>query len=584
MRIQFFIVPLLFITFLSYQSKAQVSQLCARTLVGLGQDSITWTASTCSNFGGYVVYGKQSPNSTFISLDTINQLHFVNNNPSEVLWTYQIGLLCGNTVTQRSIIVDNQRPVTPNLKDVSIINNKPVLSWDSSPSPEVIGYQIYKESPYGSNDFFPYPASGQIVSGNVFRDSTVSDLLVRYAIVAVSPCSKSLLGEGKQDGTTGPHTSIVLAGNVDKCAQSLSLNWNPYENWENGVQNYILWISRNNQAAVAVDTIAGNQTSFTYTNLKDNELLAVHIEAVEKGRPNSATTNTIYIPVEVNRPMDYLYISKVTVADKDKIDVFWEWDTDVDFASAQLQRGTDLNNLATRLNISTLVSTTNGFRDAEALPNENSYVYRMEATDACDSTVVSNHASTILLEGEANEGFSNTIRWNAFDIGYGSVEGYQVYKIINGQATLLASLDNTELEYTDELNIRDQAEANNCYYVVAQANLELPNGNKPSIESLSNQACITQNSLIRVPNAFVPTGKNNRFRPIIAFSRSISDYQMTIFDRYGAVIFETTDYSTSWDGTKNGQRLPQGVYVYAIRFNQPNGELLEKQGTVLLLR
>ncbi|MCP4437952.1 MAG: gliding motility-associated C-terminal domain-containing protein [Aureispira sp.] len=584
MHIQKIIISLLFLALLGYKSQAQVTDLCARTLVGLGQDSITWSGSSCSSFGGYVIYGKHSSSSNFIVLDTTNQLNFVHNNPSEVLWTYQIGLLCGNTVSQLSIAVDNQRPVTPDLKSVSIVGGKPVLSWDSSPSPEVIGYQVYKENPYGSGNYFPYPSSGSIVYGNSFKDSTASDLLVRYAIVAVSPCSKSLLGEGKQDGTTGPHTSIVLAGSVDKCAQTLNLSWNSYENWREGLSSYVLWVGRNGQTPVPVDTIASNQTSFAYTNLQDDDILEIYLLAMEKNKVNSAKTNTIYVRTEVNRPMDYLYISGITVAEEDKVDIFWTWDTDVDFSGAELKRGSNIGNLATRLNISTIVSTTNGFRDSDVIPSQQKYIYKMEATDACDSVVVSNHASTILLEGEAKEEFVNTISWNAFDIGYGTVDAYQVYKIIDGQAALIATLDSSELEYTDELNIRNQAEANNCYYVIAQATLDFPNGQKPSIESLSNKVCITQSSLIRVPNAFVPSGKNNRFRPVVAFSRSISDYQMTIFDRYGAVQYETETFNDSWDGTNNGQALPQGVYVYVIKFTQPNGEPLEKRGTVLLIR
>lgn len=74
---------------------------------------------------------------------------------------------------------------------------------DPSPSPEVIGYQIYKESPYGSNNYFPYPTANSITNGTSFTDASAVDLLARYAIIAVSPCNKSLLGLGDAvDGTT----------------------------------------------------------------------------------------------------------------------------------------------------------------------------------------------------------------------------------------------------------------------------------------------------------------------------------------------------------------------------------------------
>jgi gliding motility-associated-like protein len=59
---------------------------------------------------------------------------------------------------------------------------------------------------------------------------------------------------------------------------------------------------------------------------------------------------------------------------------------------------------------------------------------------------------------------------------------------------------------------------------------------------------------------------------------------MQIFDRYGGLLFETSDLSAAWDGTKNGSPLAMGNYVYAIRFQEPNGNWVEKKGNVLLIR
>ena len=59
---------------------------------------------------------------------------------------------------------------------------------------------------------------------------------------------------------------------------------------------------------------------------------------------------------------------------------------------------------------------------------------------------------------------------------------------------------------------------------------------------------------------------------------------MQIFDRWGQLVFETSDTEGAWYGMQNGEVLRKGVYVYRISILQKDGTELEKQGTVLLLR
>ncbi|MBK7944493.1 MAG: gliding motility-associated C-terminal domain-containing protein [Flavobacteriales bacterium] len=38
-----------------------------------------------------------------------------------------------------------------------------------------------------------------------------------------------------------------------------------------------------------------------------------------------------------------------------------------------------------------------------------------------------------------------------------------------------------------------------------------------------------------------------------------------MFDRWGGLIYSTTELGFRWDGFKDGQRLPQGVYPYRLK-------------------
>jgi gliding motility-associated-like protein len=67
-----------------------------------------------------------------------------------------------------------------------------------------------------------------------------------------------------------------------------------------------------------------------------------------------------------------------------------------------------------------------------------------------------------------------------------------------------------------------------------------------------------------VPNAFTPNGDGlNEF--FVPQGVSFKDYTLTIYDRWGQVIFRSNDIDFSWDGNlSNGKQASNGVYVYTI--------------------
>lgn len=73
---------------------------------------------------------------------------------------------------------------------------------------------------------------------------------------------------------------------------------------------------------------------------------------------------------------------------------------------------------------------------------------------------------------------------------------------------------------------------------------------------------------ISLPNAFSPNGDNlnDYFKPL-GPSDGIEDFTLTIHDRWGMKVWETTNFSDKWDGTFGGQKLPPGVYAWYLTFN-----------------
>ncbi len=73
----------------------------------------------------------------------------------------------------------------------------------------------------------------------------------------------------------------------------------------------------------------------------------------------------------------------------------------------------------------------------------------------------------------------------------------------------------------------------------------------------------------RIPNAFSPNGDGVNDKWEIASLSSYPGCTVEIYNRYGQMVFSSIGYSKSWDGTKNGTKLPVGVYYYII--NPKNG-------------
>lgn len=50
--------------------------------------------------------------------------------------------------------------------------------------------------------------------------------------------------------------------------------------------------------------------------------------------------------------------------------------------------------------------------------------------------------------------------------------------------------------------------------------------------------------------------------------------EVMILNRYGQILFETKAYKNNWDGTYQGQKLPDGAYYYVLKF--PDGNIVYK--------
>ncbi|MFL5764841.1 MAG: PKD domain-containing protein [Bacteroidia bacterium] len=112
--------------------------------------------------------------------------------------------------------------------------------------------------------------------------------------------------------------------------------------------------------------------------------------------------------------------------------------------------------------------------------------------------------------------------------------------------------------------------------------------------NLPSTITVEANTEIVVPNAFTPnTGggnggeyayddlSNDVFHPIV---KGVKKYQLSIYNRWGELIFESLDPKIGWDGYYREELCQQDIYVWKIKATSNTGELITKTGDVTLLR
>jgi len=89
---------------------------------------------------------------------------------------------------------------------------------------------------------------------------------------------------------------------------------------------------------------------------------------------------------------------------------------------------------------------------------------------------------------------------------------------------------------------------------------------------------------ISLPDIFTPNGdgSNDKIKPIVPGIHTFSFFR--VYNRWGNLVFESTDPNAAWDGSYKGEMQPQDSYSYVIEGYNFRMELIRKQGTITLVR
>ena len=466
---------------------------------------------------------------------------------------------------------------------VDLATQMAFVGWSPNSELNVVAYIIQKNPNLVAwttiDTSFGYLSNGWLnLSSNAQNESEY------YRILALNNCGV--------DGLPGDlyQRTIFLEVLVDTCNQATSLTWNPYEIWQNGVREYEILVSKDGGAEEKVGITADTVLTFVHTELDQLATYCYRVRAVQNAPSRiTSTSNQACVFMYVPKRPDYSYQYNVTVnSTSDAIEQYFFIDSTAGYVGFDILRGTTPDDLSA---IDFVDWNPNSryyqFTDNFCRPKSLSYYYAAVGIDSCDQNADTLHLSrTILLRATANSDRTNDLSWNAYEGWLGSVAAQNIWRNYDGAYELIATVPPSQLTYTDPIEEFITGEGEFCYYIEAlegSGPFISPDGVRFMEISRSNEDCALQLPNVFVPNAFAPEGVNTVFLPVTVYV-DYSDYVFEVYNRWGELIFSTTNPLRGWTGIIDGELAPQGAYGYHIRFVSSTGGAYQKSGTVTLIR
>jgi len=90
---------------------------------------------------------------------------------------------------------------------------------------------------------------------------------------------------------------------------------------------------------------------------------------------------------------------------------------------------------------------------------------------------------------------------------------------------------------------------------------------------------------IKVANAFTPNGDGiNDLWTVYDNIECLKNVQVSIFNRYGAKVYENKNYQNNWNGTYKGKPVPDATYYAVLQFSLVNGRVFTVKTDLTIMR
>ncbi len=488
--------------------------------------------------------------------------------------------------------------------NAKVLGNSVYLSWTASICPTIAGYNIYRAN--GCTKFVPGycetgvpPSSGYVLIGNTsttnFTDyNVIPGLNYSYLVVAVFPLPDGSLSLASTDtcvlvrrnlplltnvsvDSTSPATGTIFIRWIRPLADSGYLDTIAFP----GPYTYKLWRAKG-MNSTNFDTLVDSVTTpyFGSSNLdstfKDKKLntqynsyrykLGFYYDTNKPiGTSSSPPASSIYL---TTKPGDRI------------IDLSWSSNVPWTDSTYSIYRRLPGNSFGF---VATVPGNIHAYTDS-MLTNGRSYCYYVKSKSyyadptilhplfdsseiQCNSPkdTVPPCSPKLSVTAECNT-FQDSLIWNNPDHFcpgiYNDILLYKIYytATVGGDMQLLTTINNVNDTTFINSNLITIA---GCYAVTAVDSF----GN----ESALNTICVDNCPQYQLPNVFTPNGDNDNdlFTPILPY-RYIKSIDINIYNRWGQVMFHTTNPMINWDGKDQNSHgdCPDGVYYYICTVNE----------------
>ena len=103
-------------------------------------------------------------------------------------------------------------------------------------------------------------------------------------------------------------------------------------------------------------------------------------------------------------------------------------------------------------------------------------------------------------------------------------------------------------------------------------------------DSITHKVIVSPYNFINLPSGFSPNGdgKNETFGILKAGNIELLEFK--IYNRWGNLVFSTTNPDEAWDGKRKGKDQNTGTYIYYVKGRKNSGEITEVKGSFTLIR
>jgi gliding motility-associated-like protein len=446
------------------------------------------------------------------------------------------------------------------------------LTWNLSPSSDIMAYIIYNHNSgywIAVDTLWDPGATNFIYNSNGTKYFSESYVVAAFRMpVCTSPLSNRL-------------STMFCTSEIDTCKKQITVNWNRYTGYPNKVLEYRILVSKNGSPLAETYTVDSLSSSYILSDFETNAKYCFAVRAELEGGVVSTSNKSLPLDTKMQRPPLWINADYATTTNDRKIDLSFSYDKLSEINRFSLERS--IGTVGSYHAVTELHSSSGSltYTDNSADTIKVNY-YRIVAINNCNlPAVFSNIASNIVLALEMSQNIIN-LQWNP----------YRQWNGITGSKKLLIDAGNEPIESKviptgdsllkiDYSDLMYKVSDNEVCFMVEEDESSNPYG--VSGVSLSNKICTPAIERISVPNTFTPDHNlvNDTFRPVLSFTPS--NYKLIITDLKRKTLFVTSDYSEEWDGTINGNALPEGVYLWFLKVITPSGKIVEKTGTLNLI-